>query len=313
MQRVLVVGSNNMDLVIHTARLPALGETLTGSDFRTIPGGKGANQALAAARLGAQVKMIGCVGQDLFGKALRDNLAASGVDTAAVGEADGSTGIAVITVCGGDNHILLDRGANARVTPARVESCAPLFRWADLVLLQFEIPMDSVVCAARLAKENDARVLLNPAPMAPFDPELLAYTDIFVPNRSEAAALLGTGIDTPAETAEAVRALCARGVEQAIITLGSDGCAYNRGGTVWQHGIFETTVVDTTAAGDTFVGALATRLEEGGLTDAAITYATAASAITVSRSGASSSIPTREEVEAFLRGREEEACAHLLG
>ncbi len=317
MQHILIVGSNNMDLVIHTPRLPVLGETLTGSDFRTVPGGKGANQAIAAARLGAQtnaqVKMIGCVGEDLFGKAVRENLEASGVDAAAVDEEGPSTGIAVITVCGGDNHIILDRGANALVTPARVESHAALFRWADLVLLQFEIPMEAVLCAARLAKENGAAVLLNPAPMAAFEPELLRNTDIFIPNRSEAASLLGKPVDTLEQAADAVRELNARGIAQAMITLGSSGCVYNRGDRVYCHGIFETPVTDTTAAGDTFVGALATRLEADGLTDEAVSYATAASAIAVSRPGASSSIPTGEEVEAFLQQRKGEARIFPVG
>lgn len=296
---ILVVGSNNMDLTIHTPRLPVLGETLMGSGFATVPGGKGANQAVAAARLGAQVKMAGCVGEDLFGTALLDNLRDSGVDPVAVRRLGPNSGIAMITVCGGDNHILLDPGANARVTPAMIEEERALFRWADMVLLQFELPMDVVLCAARLAKEEGAQVVLNPAPMTTIDPALLACTDWFIPNRSEAARLLDSAIDGMADAAAAVEALHARGISQVIITLGADGCLYNAGTAIRHRAAHTVTAVDTTAAGDAFIGGLCARVARGADLDEAIAYATAVSALTVGRRGASSSLPYEDEVEGF--------------
>lgn len=312
MSRILVVGSINMDLIIHTPRLPALGETLTGDGFRTIPGGKGANQAAAAARLGAQVHMIGCVGNDVFGGALTASLTDAGVDAAGVERAGEASGIAVITVCGGDNHIILDRGANAMVSPSLLERHRALFQWAELVLLQLEIPMESVLCAAQMAKAGGAAVLLNPAPFDPLPPELLHCVDILVPNASEASLMLGRDITGPAQAAGAVRDLCAHGIRQAAVTIGSSGCVYNDGDTVWHQGAYRVQAVDTTAAGDAFVGGLAVRLGSGACIGDAIAYATAMSAITVGRHGASSSLPDREETDAFYRGHPLPGRAQLL-
>ncbi len=300
MRNILVIGSINMDLTIHTPRLPRLGETLTGSGFATTPGGKGANQAVAAARLGGKVRMIGGVGKDVYADRLEENLRRAGVVTDGIGAFDASSGIAVITVCGGDNHIILDRGANECITPAVIERNRSLLEWADLVLFQLEIPLDAIVCAAGLARRCGAQVLLNPAPMQPLPDELLRNTDIFVPNQHEAGLLLGQTIETVEQAKAAAQELTARGIAQAIITLGGDGCVAAGPDGVFHAGIYPAEVVDTTAAGDCFIGAYAVGLCEGMSTRQAVRFATAASSIAVSRRGASSSLPERAEVDALL-------------
>ena len=300
MNNILVVGSINMDMVIHTPRLPLLGETITGSGFATVPGGKGANQAIAAARSGGTVKMIGAVGSDLYAGTLVNHLKANGVGCEGISMVEGSTGIAVITVCGGDNHIILEKGANAALTPERIDEYAEWFRWADIVVMQLEIPFVTVLHAAKLAKRWGAKVLLNPAPACPVD-GLLEYVDILIPNQYEAGEI--TGCEDPEES---LNWFLNRGVEQAVITLGGDGCIYNEGETVCRHGVYETKVADTTAAGDGFIGGFCTALCDDSLVEEAVSYATAVSAITVSRDGASVSLPMRQEVEAFLKSIQKE-------
>ena len=210
MKHILVIGSINMDLTIHTPRLPRLGETITGSDFATTPGGKGANQAVAAARLGGRVRMIGGVGMDVYAARIEENLRRAGVVTDGVFSFDTTSGIAVITVCGGDNHIILDRGANEHITPSIIDQNLHLLEWADLVLFQLEIPLETIVYAAAQARRLGAKILLNPAPMQPLPDELLQSTDIFVPNQHEAGQLLGRTISTLSQAAQAARELAAR-------------------------------------------------------------------------------------------------------
>lgn len=300
MKNILVIGSINMDMVITTARLPKLGETVSGYGFETVPGGKGANQAVAASRLGAAVKMLGCVGSDIPGKALLNNLEACKIDTTGVLVVPGSSGVAVITVCGGDNHIILDEGANRHVTPELIDQNIALIDWADAVLLQLEIPLETVLYAAKTARSKNKTVILNPAPMRDISAELLKNTDILVPNQHEAEQLLGVAVTDIASAKTAVSAILEKGVKQAVITLGEMGCVYNNGGEITHRQAFPADVKDTTAAGDCFIGALATALQTDEAMDDAILFATAASAITVSRKGASSSIPSRDEVQTFL-------------
>lgn len=299
MKHILIIGSINMDLTIHTPRLPRLGETITGSDFATTPGGKGANQAVAAARLGGEVRMIGGVGQDVYAARLEENLQRAGVGTDGIVSFDTTSGIAVITVCGGDNQIILDRGANQRITPAVIDHNIRLLEWADLVLFQLEIPLETMVYAAELAKRRGVKVLLNPAPMQPLPDELLKCTDILIPNQYEAGQLLGREIVTVGDASLAARELVARGIGQVIITLGDQGCLVCDGEEQFHAGIYPVDTVDTTAAGDCFIGAYAVGLCEGMSTLEAIRFASAASAITVSRPGASSSLPSRQEVDAL--------------
>lgn len=302
MKNILVIGSINMDYVIHTDRLPKLGETLNGTNFAMNYGGKGANQAVAAAKLGCATKMLGAVGTDLAGGLAKKNLMDYGVDCTGVAEVNAPTGAAVITVCGGDNHIILDIGANGLVTPQAIEAHADLFEWADAVILQYEIPVGSVLAAARMAKAHNCFVLLNPAPVKEVDPALYHSVDLVVPNEFEATLLTGIEVRDRESAVPALRCLQEMGCRRALITLGKQGCAYlNEQNEVAYHGIFPVTAVDSTAAGDSFIGGLCATLDEAHTMDEAVRYATAVSALTVSRLGAGVSIPTANEVAAFLK------------
>lgn len=304
MKNILVIGSINMDMVINTPRLPELGETITGNGFATIPGGKGANQAIAAARLGGNVRMIGAVGSDIYGGSLIENLKYNRVGCEGIIAMPTTTGIAVITVCNGDNHIILDKGANAELSTEIINQNIELVKWADIVVFQLEIPQETVFHAAKLAKKYGAKVLLNPAPMQDIIPEILDYVDIFVPNQYEAQQMLGIKINTYEEQEEAVRRFQSMGINQVVITLGGKGSIYNVGTEIRMHGIFEIDVVDTTAAGDGFIGGICVALCQRKTVDEAISYATAVSALAVRRVGASISLPTKKEVDEFSKNLE---------
>lgn len=293
-----------MDLTIRAPRWPKPGETLFGEGFSTQPGGKGANQAEALGRLGADVKMLGRIGRDAFGSVCREHLKNGGVGVEGVRETDATTGVAVITVSGGENHILLERGANFCLTPSQVEKERALFEWADVVVLQFEIPMEAVVSAAKLGKALGKKVLVNPAPMAEIPAALIENMDIFIPNQHEAGAFLGTEISFLEEAFEALRALIKKGIPQSIITLGELGSVYHEGEALYHQPAFRTKAVDTTAAGDCFVAALLRALGEGKPLSEAVRYGTAASSIAVSRMGASDSLPRAEEVDKRLKEEE---------
>jgi ribokinase len=303
MKNVLVIGSINVDYVIHTERLPKLGETLTGSDFAMNFGGKGANQAVALAKTGCNVKMLGAVGTDLSGELAINNLKSFGIDTADVLQVDAPTGAAVITVCGGDNHIILDIGANAFVTPEVIAERESLFDWADFVVMQYEIPMESVLFAARMTKKHKKTFVLNPAPVKEADPEIYQLTDIIIPNEFETQLITGIYPEDEESTERAINALLDKGCACALITLGKRGCAYTDNGKISYGGIYEVKVVDTTAAGDSFIGGICKSLCEGKSLSDAVAYASAVSSITVSRAGAGVSIPTADEVEEFLKAR----------
>ncbi len=297
---ILVIGSINVDYVIHTDRLPALGETITGSGFAMNFGGKGANQAVALAKAGCTVKLLGAVGDDSAGAAALANLRAFGVDCDAVLQTDTPTGAAVITVCGGDNHIILDGGANERVTPEVIAARADLFDWADAVVMQYEIPIESVLAAAKTARAHGKLTVLNPAPVKKVPTELYAYIDYLIPNEFEAEQITGIRQESDDDAADAVRALRALGCTNAIVTLGGRGSAFSYGEDVRFGGIYRVARVDTTAAGDSFIGGLCAALGDGAPLPDAIRYAAATAAITVSRHGAGVSIPTRDEVCSFM-------------
>lgn len=299
-KNVLVIGSINVDYVIHTDRLPKLGETITGSEFAMNFGGKGANQAVAIAKSGCNVKMLGAVGKDLSGDLAIKNLESFGVDTSSVVKADDPTGAAVITVCGGDNHIILDVGANACVTTQLIEKQSSVFDWADILVMQYEIPTESVLFAARLAKEEGKTVILNPAPVKEVDKELYSYIDWIIPNEFEAQLITGIEQNTDSDAEEAMARLRDMGAGNAIITLGKRGCAYHNGDSISYAGIFDVKRVDTTSAGDSFIGGFCSALCEGKSIDDAVYYASAVSSITIGRAGASVSIPTADEVKDFL-------------
>jgi ribokinase len=297
---ILVVGSINMDLVISAERIPAPGETIRGTGFQTHPGGKGANQAVAVARLGYPVAMIGMVGSDAFGNALREQLAAAGVDTDAVGTADGASGVAVITVAArGENSIVVEAGANRRVTPAYLGEHAARIASAGIVLAQLEIPLATILHLAQLCAAANVPLILDPAPACPLPRHLFPQIAWITPNATEAAAYMdGAAGDTPAASAGALLALGCRGV---ILKRGRDGSyLLDRDGTEGAIKPFAVNAIDTTAAGDSFNGAFATALLLGKSPLESATFASAAAALSVTRTGAQSSMPTYAEVQAIV-------------
>ncbi|MFD8007361.1 ribokinase [Streptomyces mirabilis] len=293
MTHIAVLGSTNMDLVAYVAKAPQRGETVTGREFRTIPGGKGANQAVAAAHAGSDVSMIGAVGADAFGSQLRTTLEHSGVDTDHLRTTEGPSGTAHIVVDDeGGNAIVVVPGANATV-----DHLAPgdeaLIAGVDALLLQLEIPLAAVLAGAEAARRHGVRTVLTPSPVQPLPPELLASIDLLVPNEHEAAAL--TGVTDPREAAVALLDQ----VPEVVVTLGAAGSLYAaRGAEPLAVPAPRVTAVDSTGAGDTFVGTLAVALAEGRPMRAALAWASTAASLSVQRAGASSSMPYRSEIDA---------------
>ncbi|MFG1750727.1 ribokinase [Streptosporangium sandarakinum] len=290
---ISVFGSANMDLVAYTPVVPKRGETVTGRAFAAVPGGKGANQAVAAARAGADVAFMGAVGDDAFGPVVRETLGSAGVDVSRLRVVPGSSGVAHIVVDDdGGNSIIVVPGANGAVTAPSAEDLAVIAR-SDALLLQLELPMEAVVFAARQAR---VPVVLTPAPARELPRELLDAVDLIVPNEHEAEAL--TGLADPREALEALLEL----VPEAVITLGAEGALYgSRAGGRLRVPAVPVRAVDTTAAGDTFVGALAVARAEGRPQEEALRFAAAAAALSVQREGASTSMPGRAEIDAALR------------
>ncbi|MEU0344426.1 ribokinase [Streptomyces bobili] len=292
MTDIVVLGSTNMDLVAYVEKAPQRGETVTGREFRTIPGGKGANQAVAAAHAGGTVSVIGAVGNDSFGTRLRSTLEHSGVNTDHLRTVESPSGTAHIVVDDeGGNAIVVVPGANGTVDYL-VPGDAVLIASADTLLLQLEIPLAAVVAGARAARAHGVRTILTPAPAQPLPPELLSVTDLLVPNEHEAAAL--TGRTDPREAALALLDT----VPQVVVTLGAAGSLYaTRGAEPVTVPAPRVTAVDSTGAGDTFVGALAVALGEERPVREALAWAAAAAAFSVQRPGASASMPYRSEIE----------------
>jgi ribokinase len=289
-----------MDLVVNVARHPRIGETILGGKFDTVPGGKGANQAIAAARMGASVTMIGRVGRDSFGDQLRANAVRDGIDTnyLKVDEHEPS-GVALITVDDdGQNTIVVASGANHCLTPDDLRAARNAFANANVMITQLESPLETVKEALVLAMEYKLRVILNPAPAQALDAGLLGMVDYLIPNEHE--ALLLAGADS-LETA--IDKLLAMGVQNLIITLGEKGALVASGGERKHIPAFMVKAVDTVAAGDAFVGAFATGLAEGMNVEDAVRLGNAAAAISVTGHGAQPSIPGREEVELFQKAR----------
>ncbi|MFO1414204.1 MAG: ribokinase [Burkholderiales bacterium] len=302
-RRVVVVGSSNMDLVIRVPRLPAPGETLAGHDFVTAPGGKGANQAVAAARLGAPVTFVSAVGDDAFGRTLLAGFAADGIDTSRVRTVAGTpTGVALVTVdAEGRNTIVLSPGANATLGAAAVAAAEADIAQAALVLCQLETPLSVLLATLDVAQRHQVPVLLNPAPAAPLTADVLRRVRFLVPNESEAAVLSGVPVIDLPSAQHAAAALRARGAADVLVTLGAGGVWQADGEGGRHHPAPHVEAVDTTAAGDTFIGGLAAELAAGVPLAAAIAFGQRAAALAVTRHGAQASIPGRAEVEAFLR------------
>lgn len=299
---IVVLGSINMDLVGTVERPPLSGETVTGRGFHTSPGGKGANQAVAAARLGAMVKMVGKVGMDAFGPVLLTHLESNSVNVAAVTQApDLSSGVAMILLdsCH-QNQIVVVGGANAACGDDQVAAAKQALDGADALLLQLEIPMDVSLAAARYAKSIGARVIWDPAPVQDLPPEVFSATDILTPNEVEASSLTGIEVNDPDSARAAVGALLDRGVGTAIVKLGGQGVFYASGDDAGYLPAFSVEAVDTVAAGDAFGAGLAVGLAEGYSLLDAVKFGSAAGALAVTRAGAQEAMPYRRDVEALL-------------
>ena len=301
---VVVLGGINMDLIGVAQRLPAPGETLEGERFYTAPGGKGGNQAVAAARLGADVKMVGRVGGDVFGAPLLQGLRGSGVDVSAVAvDPISASGVAVILLDGRrQNHIVAVYGANKNCDDEQVEAAERALDGADTLMLQMEVPIHVSLEAARAARRAGARVIWDPAPVADLPPEAYAELDVLTPNQTEAEALTGVTVTDVSSARQAAEALVSIGAPLAVVKLGEGG-AYFASGTASGHApAYQVEVVDSIAAGDAFGGALAIALSEGEEIEEAVRFGCAAGALAVTKAGAQEAMPIREEVDA-LRGR----------
>jgi len=300
--KVVVVGSLNMDLVTRASRLPRAGETLIGQTFTTVPGGKGANQAVASARLGADVSMIGCVGTDAYGIQLRDALLVEGIDCRAVSTVEGSSGVALIVVDDtSQNAIVIVAGSNGELTPASLQAFDTVLQAAKVIVCQLEVPMATVGYVLKRGRELGKTVILNPAPAsAPLPAEWYASIDYLIPNESEASALSGVTVDSLDSARLAATRLIQAGAGKVIITLGPQGVLFSDG-QVFEHLVApKVKAVDTTAAGDTFVGGFAAALANGESEAEAIRFGQVAAALSVTRDGAQPSIPTLRDVQGFV-------------
>jgi ribokinase len=299
--KVVIVGSLNMDLVTRAERLPRGGETLIGKSFATVPGGKGANQAVAAARLGAEVAMVGCVGDDAYGEQLRGALLVEGIDCRAVRAVEGSSGVALIVVDdSSQNAIVIVAGGNGQLSPELVAQADGVLQDADVVICQLEVPMATVGHTLKRSRELGKTVILNPAPASgPLPAEWYAAIDYLIPNESEASALSGVAVDSLASAEVAAGHLLAAGAGKVIITLGAQGSLFANGQGFEHFPAPKVKALDTTAAGDTFVGGFAAALAAGKSEAEAIRFGQVAAALSVTRAGAQPSIPTLSDVQAF--------------
>ena len=302
MSKLVVLGSVNADHVLQVPSFPRPGETLHGRNYQVIPGGKGANQAVAAARLNADIGFIACVGDDAFGLNIRESFQRDGIDIRGVKvQPDCPTGIAMIQVSDdGENTICLSAEANAKLSSEAIQSELDQIRTANYLLMQLETPLDGVERAAVAAKESEIRVVLNPAPACPLPDSLLRCVDVITPNETEAEVLTGIKVTDEESAQQAASALHQKGIETVLIALGAKGVWLSQNGVGKGISSYRVEAVDTTAAGDTFNGALVTGLLENKPLESAIQFANAAAALSVTRFGAQTSIPTRKEVDDFL-------------
>lgn len=305
---VVVIGSINMDLVVKTGRFPRPGETMPGESFYTSYGGKGANQAVTIARLGAPSALIGCVGGDAFGEEMVSHLREEGIDTSGLRKAENcSSGTAVIIVdSDGRNQIIVVRGANERLCPDDIRRAEQLIASAKLVVLQLEIPLDAVCHAVETAHKHGVDIILNPAP-APAEPlhsDLLKQVSVLVPNEVEAEALTGLDVDSPDFARSAIHALKEKAADKVIVTLAEKGCILSESDKEIHVPAYSVKAEDSTGAGDAFVGALAAGYSSFRRFADLVKFASAVAAISVTKRGAQSSLPHRQEVRAFLETHE---------
>ncbi len=302
MKRICVIGSINMDLVTVTPRFPRPGETLTGDSFGTFPGGKGANQAVACGRLGAEVAMIGKLGDDIFRRQYEEAFRAAGVGLDGIAVENGeSTGLAIIEVDrAGENHIIIIPGANARMTPEVIERNSRIMEQSDIFLLQLEIPMETVEAAAETAHRLGKVVILDPAPARELPVSIYRHVDYITPNETEVEILSGIAVRDAESALRAGRELCGRGVGTAVIKAGRQGAFVVRDDKVEHVPGFEVAVVDTTAAGDSFNGGLAVALARGYPLSRAVRFANAVGALSTTAKGAQTAMPENSAVEALI-------------
>lgn len=302
MNKVCVLGSINMDLVIKVKDMPQEGETILSKGFEKIPGGKGANQAVAAARCGNNVSMIGRIGSDSDGRYLKGLLEREGIDTTHILEdKENSTGMAMITVNDkGNNSIVVIAGANMQISQMNIEDAKNVIADSDILISQFETPISLTLESFKIAKENGKITILNPAPATKIDDELLKYVDIIIPNETEAELLTGVKVETLEDAKEAGKVFLNKGVKYAVITLGSNGAAVIENENACIVPAFKVEAVDTTAAGDSFIGGLSAKLDTSNMTFEnllkAVKFGNKVSSITVQRKGAQPSIATLQEV-----------------
>lgn len=301
MKKIVVVGSSNTDMVIRCDRMPRPGETVLGGEFMMNHGGKGANQAVAAAKLGGDVTFIAKVGNDIFGGQTIEMLKGHGIDTRYVSVSDTEpSGVALINVdAKGENSISVASGANGVLSPTDIDAAREVINEADVLIAQLETPVETIIHAAKLAKSCGVKVVLNPAPAptTPLPDELLENVDILIPNTTEAEIISGVAITDATSEFAAVEAISKKGVKTIIITLGSKGALICKDNTYTEVPSFKVKAVDTTAAGDTFCGAFCVALTEGASLEEAVLFGNKAASISVTRPGAQQSTPTRREVD----------------
>lgn len=300
MKKIVVIGSLNMDSVIETVHMPKVGETISGLGITLVPGGKGANQAFAIGRLGGQVSMIGAVGDDVHGKILKDNLDSTGVDTRSLNIISGeTTGQAFITVDReGDNSIIIISGANGLVTKELIDTYISVIENSDIVIMQFEIPIETVTYVKDLAVKKGKIVIVDPAPaVSGLQDGFWKDIDYIKPNETELEILVGRKLNTQHEVEQAAKEMINKGVKHVIVTLGADGCLLISDESTQLFPANKVKAIDTTAAGDSFTAAFALALSEGKTQEEAILFGQKVSSIVVTRKGAQTSIPTRDEVQ----------------
>lgn len=307
MKKVVVVGSINMDLVTTLKKVPVGGETIFGNSFSQIPGGKGANQAVALGKLSGDVTMLGMVGNDSFGNDLIKSLKEANVKTDAIEKIDVPSGIANILVEeNGQNRIIVVAGANSKVDRDYIDRHMDIIKEADVIVTQLEIPIDTVSYVLELAKKFNKTTILNPAPAAELGDEIIKNTDILIPNETELALITNINTDTTKGIEEAGKKLFEKGVKSLIVTLGSKGSMCMNKEKTEFFKAYKVKAIDTTAAGDSFIGGFVTKLENKDNMGEAIEFGTKVSAIAVTRKGAQTSIPTIDEVEHFEGVKNEE-------
>ena len=298
MDKITVVGSLNMDLTISAKTFPGAGETVPGDSFQTDCGGKGANQAISAANLGANVSMIGCVGDDAYGKILTENLSYHRVDTSHISVCQKTpSGVAMILLSDGDNRIIVSSGANGMLTSGDIEKSRNLLERSKIVLAQLEVPLESVVQAFGAAKKSGGFTVLNPSPIRELPASLLEKTDLLILNEHEAATLTKKSIENSNDAKNCISTLLSMGVKQVILTLGAQGCVYTTDSGIFTHPARKVEAVDTTGAGDSFCGAVIYALARDIPMHDAIKLATLVSSLTVTRMGTTSAFPSLDEIK----------------